>query len=71
MKMNEIENKLLDLGYKYNFNKTYMFKTIFKPESKKISATSFYIFKLQAFECEGDRELIKQLKTEAKHFNVV
>lgn len=69
--MNEIENKLIDLGYKYNFNKTYMFKTIRKYNDKKISATSFYIFKLQDFEHEGDRELINQLKMETKRFNVV
>lgn len=61
-------NKLLSLGYHYNFDKKYLFKTIKSSYDRTFNtirnATAFY--ENGKFEFVGDSILIKKLKEELK-----
>ena len=65
-------NKLLSLGYHYNFDKKYLFKTIKYSYNRTFntirSATAFY--ENNKFEFFGDSILINKLKEELKGVDV-
>ena len=60
-----MNNKLIKLGYQYNYNESYLFRSIY---DDKISAISFY--QNGKFEFHGDKKLIKKLKEELKNENI-
>ena len=60
-----METKLLAIGYRYNYNKSYLFKTITGELLGIIyQATAFY--QNGKFEYDGSLKLIEKLKNELK-----
>lgn len=53
-------NKLLNIGFKYNHDKSYLFMSIKDPKNPKIYATVF--FEKGKFEFLGHNKMIDKLK---------